>query len=97
MPQDILPEDLLSEAGLASQHPKKSEEEMTKIEFIESYRKGDDGDYLYNDNHGELIRCRNCRHRGDDFTATAGDTYCLKYGIIKDLAGFCDKGEKKED
>ena len=68
------------------------------IEFIESYRKDDDGgDYLYNDNHGELVRCRNCIYRADDFTAIRGDTYCMKYGVIKELTGFCDKGRKKDE
>ena len=36
-------------------------EDMEKIEFIESYIKKD-SDYLWNDNHGELIRCENCKH-----------------------------------
>lgn len=33
--------------------------EMGKIEFIESYIKVED-EYQYNDNHGELIRCKDC-------------------------------------
>lgn len=38
-----------------------------KVEFIESYIKGVNGssDYQWNDNHGELIRCKDCKHRGD--------------------------------
>jgi len=34
-----------------------------KVEFIESYihdEKG--GDYVWNDNHGELIRCKDCKY-----------------------------------
>ena len=35
---------------------------MKKIEFIESYLKPDDGgDYQWNDNHGRLIRCKDCK------------------------------------
>lgn len=33
-----------------------------KVEFIESYIKVQDGDYQWNDNHGELIRCNRCKH-----------------------------------
>lgn len=35
---------------------------MNKVEFIESYIK-QGNDYIWNDNHGELIRCKNCKHR----------------------------------
>ena len=35
---------------------------MRKIEFVESYIKTDDGDYRWNDNHGELIRCKDCKY-----------------------------------
>ena len=33
-----------------------------KVEFIESYIKIGNGDYQWNDNHGELIRCENCEY-----------------------------------
>ena len=35
-----------------------------KVEFIESYWTGGEygSDYLWNDNHGELIRCKDCKH-----------------------------------
>ena len=34
-----------------------------KVEFIESYTKGPSGhDYAWNDNHGELIRCKDCKY-----------------------------------
>lgn len=33
-----------------------------KVEFIESYIKIGNSDYQWNDNHGELIRCKDCRH-----------------------------------
>ena len=33
-----------------------------KVEFIESYIKIGNGNYKWNDNHGELIRCKDCCH-----------------------------------
>lgn len=33
---------------------------MVKAEFIESYIK-QGNDYIWNDNHGELIRCKDCK------------------------------------
>lgn len=33
-----------------------------KVEFIESYIKIGDGDYKWNDNHGELVRCKDCKY-----------------------------------
>ena len=35
---------------------------LVKVEFIESYIKIGNSDYQWNDNHGELIRCRNCKY-----------------------------------
>lgn len=40
----------------------KEEYRRTKVEFIESYIKFGDADYQWSDNHGELIRCKNCIH-----------------------------------
>ena len=37
-------------------------EKLTKVEFIESYIKHGNGDYEWNDNHGELVRCKDCKH-----------------------------------
>ena len=36
-----------------------------KVEFIESYWTGGEfgSDYQWNDNHGELVRCKDCKHR----------------------------------
>lgn len=38
--------------------------EMRKVEFIESYWTGGEygSDYKWNDNHGELVRCKDCIH-----------------------------------
>lgn len=65
-------------------------ENMQTVEFIELYHKGDDGDYKWIDNHGQLIRCENCKHRGE----SKDGLYCKTYLIFKDPEGFCDKGEK---
>ena len=35
-------------------------DKLVKVEFIESYIKHGNGDYQWNDNHGELIRCKDC-------------------------------------
>ena len=32
------------------------------VEFIESYIKVHGGDYQWNGNNGELIRCKNCKY-----------------------------------
>lgn len=32
--------------------------EREEVEFIESYIKTQDGDYQWNEDHGELIRCK---------------------------------------
>lgn len=42
--------------------------EKRKIEFIESYWTGGElgSDYQWNDNHGELVRCKDCKHRPTD-------------------------------
>jgi len=62
-------------------------EERQTVEFIESYIKIGNGDYHWNDNHGELIRCKDCRFRDDpqsvisewlpcQFTKTPDNWYC---------------------
>lgn len=46
---------------------------MKKIEFIESYRIPDDGgDYQWDDNHGRLIRCKDCRFFKRNIPCTGG-------------------------
>lgn len=39
--------------------------EKRKVEFIESYWTGGEYgcDYMWNDNHGELVRCKDCTRR----------------------------------
>ena len=63
---------------------------MCKVEFIESYIKVGN-DYQWNDNHGELIRCKNCRSY--DFE----NNYCAYTGMNIREYGYCSFGERKAD
>lgn len=65
-----------------------------KVEFIESYIKDGDSDYRWSDNHGELIRCKDCKHRDPE------DKKCESgHGILWQLPRpddwFCADGERK--
>lgn len=48
---------------MSESRPKKR-----KVEFIESYWTGGEhgSDYQWNDNHGELIRCKDCKHYSEN-------------------------------
>ena len=66
---------------------------MQKIEFIESYVVKD-GDYEWNDNHGQLVRCKACvsfDRIGTDF----GNCRVLNRAIHAD--GYCCFAKKKEE
>ena len=64
-----------------------------KVEFIESYIKGPENyDYKWNDNHGELIRCKDCA----EWDAEHYDiTICLMIGKIRDADDYCSRAVKK--
>lgn len=71
---------------------------MVKVEFIESYIK-QGNNYIWNDNHGELVRCKDCKfyarnknifHRGSDCLKRIIDT------IVPDV-DFCSRAERKEE
>lgn len=70
----------------------ESRPQKRKIEFIESYWTGGEfgSDYQWNDNHGELIRCKDCRKR---FTVN-----CWLYSCGRPTPDdyFCADGERKE-
>ena len=73
--------------------------EKKKVEFIESYIKIGNGDYEWNDNHGELIRCKDCKHRGDRnkcIVAFVAEKQEMPY-FFYDKRGewFCADGEAK--
>lgn len=73
---------------------------QNKIEFIDEYvRVG--SDWQYNDNRGELIRCKNCKHfcRLD---YERGECYNFGFGINNEhiIVGcnwYCADGQKKGD
>lgn len=74
-------------------------ERRTKVEFIESYIKIGDGEYQWNDNHGELIRCKDCRYwipgeidDNDNFIPPG----CELHGCGWSCNNWCSDGVKKE-
>ena len=64
-----------------------------KVEFIESYIKIGNGDYQWNDNHGELIRCKDCKwfHKLD---SEKNLCECIYHGFITNEDKYCWWGEK---
>ena len=64
----------------------KEEYRRTKVEFIESYIKIGDNDYQWDDNHGELIRCKDCVHWND--------SYCFRQWVSQGGNWFCADGKK---
>ena len=64
-----------------------------KVEMIESYiRRDDDYDYHYNDNHGILTRCKDCKH----YVRNDGG-YCPKMIGAVSEDDYCSKAERRED
>lgn len=79
----------------------ESRPEKRKVEFIESYWTGGElgSDYQWNDNHGELVRCRNCKY-GQHEEWVNGEcvdrtVYCDEYGVHK-LDWYCADGVKRD-
>lgn len=70
-------------------------EEQKKVEFIESYIKIGNGDYKWNDNHGELIRCKDCEKRSSFGEEKMG--FCQKDRRWHSLDWFCADGERKQN
>lgn len=64
------------------------------VEFIESYRKIDDGDYQWNDNHGLLVRCKDCEY-WKHHSAVLDHDYCELTSTSCEGDHFCSWGEKK--
>jgi len=61
-----------------------------KVEFIESYIKHSTGDYQWSDNHGELIRCKDCKWYDEQISM------CDNCGLPREQKFFCADGERKE-
>ena len=66
-----------------------------RIEFIESYRKIGN-DYQWSDNHGELVRCVDCKHysRCTDHQGICTNRYMDGF-IVPDF--YCADGERREE
>jgi hypothetical protein len=80
------------EMGMSESRPKKH-----KVEFIESYWTGGEfgSDYQWNDNHGELIRCKDCKH-GEKCNSVYLCGKSRGFGIAHDPSWFCADGERNE-
>lgn len=64
----------------------------TKVEFIESYIKIGNSDYQWNDNHGELIRCKDCIHWYRDSISHL----CRLTGDLRKADFYCADGERED-
>lgn len=72
--------------------------EKRKVEFIESYWTGGEhgADYVWNDNHGELVRCKDCQHSCDYTDIFPDYAYkCIKNGVYHNDSWFCADGERR--
>lgn len=66
-----------------------------KVEFIESYIKIGNGDYQWNDNHGELIRCKDCKY-GTSYSS--GKMFgCVTINGLHEADWFCADGERRTE
>ena len=68
------------------------EDRRTKVEFIESYIKIGNSDYRWCDNHGELIRCKDCKH----WDADEHDCNIKTGWFACGADWFCADGEPKD-
>ena len=71
-----------------------------KIEFIESYWTGGElgGDFQWNDNHGTLIRCRNCKKHDENRLGTKDGELLIWCNEIKRFMpddGYCSFAKSK--
>lgn len=63
-----------------------------KVEFIESYWTGGEHgpDYVWSDNHGELIRCKDCKWYDERISM------CDNCGLPREQTFFCADGEMSD-
>lgn len=71
-----------------------------KIEFIESYWTGGElgSDFKWNDNHGTLTRCRNCKKHDENRLGTKDGELLIWCNEIKRFMpddGYCSLAESK--
>lgn len=78
-----------------------SRPEKRKVEMIESYWTGGEYgyDYRWNDNHGELVRCRDCKHgfRLDDTNYIVCGRPFASNRDVHTEEWFCADGKKRPD
>lgn len=74
------------EMSMSETRPKR------KVEFIESYWTGGEfgSDYQWNDNHGELVRCKDCRWYDEKIS------FCDNCHLLREKTFFCADGKRKE-
>lgn len=72
----------------------RGRDEMTHIEMIIDYVVNGE-DFQYSDNHGVLIRCRDCIHHHYE---KKNIPYCdrIDYGYGWKDGDFCSHGEKRD-
>lgn len=64
-----------------------------KVEMIESYIRRDyDQDYQYNDNHGILTRCRDCKHYVNREGGYCRDMMC---GTVEE-DDYCSRAKRRQ-
>lgn len=68
-----------------------------KVEFIESYWTGGElgSDYQWNDNHGELVRCKDCKHFHDIKCSSPERGTCDLWHMLHLGSWFCADGERR--
>ena len=69
--------------------------EKKKVEFIESYVKVGNSDYIWSDNHGELIRCRDCKY---GVQSSEHDVFCNRshyFNKYKEPDWYCADAERR--
>ena len=84
----------------------ESRPEKRRVEFIESYWTGGElgSDYQWNDNHGELIRCKDCEHatmtsdgKMCKYCEMDTDDFGYQREVYHDADWFCADGQRKTD
>lgn len=73
--------------------------QRNRVEFIESYIKIGDSDYQWSDNHGELVRCRDCKHWiPQGFSGPFNYTFsrCRRIQGEWNADDYCSRAERKD-
>lgn len=65
------------------------------VEMIIDYIVTDAPDYEYNDNHGMLIRCKDCKHRQRG--NIENEHWCMMLGKIISMDFYCGFAKKRDD